>query len=55
MSQLDRYLEPPDPWECHHDHEHEDPDECEAYEAEMFEDAQIQREEWRRDVDADLG
>jgi hypothetical protein len=40
MSALDRYLEPPDPWECEHAEECESEEECEDRERTAWEDAQ---------------
>ena len=49
MSQLDRYLEPPDvEWDCPHREEHDDIEDCEAYDRVMEEDARIEEADARR-------
>ena len=51
MSQLDRYLQPPDPWECEHDEPHADQEECEEYDLSLREDAAIEAADARRKGD----
>lgn len=51
MSQLDRYLEPPDPFECPHEEEHDMVADCDAYEEQIEEDARIEEADARRKGD----
>lgn len=48
MSRLDRYLEPPEPFECAHQEEHESQEECDEAERIRWEDEQTERADARR-------